>query len=126
MNTLYSWFYDDSYTFQKLVEKDDGYKVWHCEHGPSPNDGINRRIMAWMIYLNDAKCGTEFMNYPTINAKMGRCVIWPAAWTHTHRGVCPNKGLKYILTGWVTYDTDEQGDKRREKEKSGLPIPLFD
>ena len=46
------------------------------------------------------------MNYPTVNAKMGRCVIWPAAWTHVHRGVTPNKGLKYIVTGWVTYCTE--------------------
>ena len=120
------WRIHKGWSFQKYEEEDDGYKVWHCEHGPSPNDGINRRIMAWMVYLNDAKCGTEFMSYPTIDAKMGRCVIWPAAWTHTHRGVCPNKGLKYIITGWVTYDTIEEVERTNERIKSGNPLPYFD
>ena len=60
--------------------------------------------MAWMFYLNDAKSGTEFANYPTINAKMGRCVIWPSFWTHLHKGVIPNRGIKYIATGWFVYD----------------------
>ena len=59
--------------------------------------------MAWMFYLNDAKSGTEFMHFPTINARRGRLVIWPAFWTHTHKGVIPNKGVKYIITGWVSF-----------------------
>ncbi len=100
LNTLYSWFYDDSYTFQKLVEKDDGYKVWHCEHGM---DNISsQRLMAWMFYLNDAS-GTEFMNYPTVEAKTGRCIIWPSGWTHTHRSELPNKCIKYIISGWISF-----------------------
>ena len=61
------------------------------------------RVLAWMFYLNDAKCGTEFMNYPTVSAKMGRLVIWPAGWTHLHKGVTPNRGLKYITTGWCSF-----------------------
>ena len=94
-----SWTYEDKYNIQRYVTKDDGYKVWHCEHGP----GIGSvRVMAWMFYLNNAKSGTEFMSYPTVRAKMGRCVVWPAAWTHVHRGA-PNKGLKYIVTGWISF-----------------------
>ena len=81
----------------------EGYHNWHEEHaGSNPY-----RVLAWMFYLNNAKSGTEFFNYPTVSAKMGRCVIWPAGWTHVHRGVTPNKGLKYIVTGWVSYCTDE-------------------
>ena len=91
------WGYHDAYNIQKYETEEDGYKVWHCEHGASnPN-----RILAWMIYLNDAKSGTEFVNYPTVQAKRGRCVIWPAFWTHVHKGA-PNKGLKYIATGWIS------------------------
>ena len=59
--------------------------------------------MAWMFYLNNAKSGTEFRNYPTVGAKMGRCAIWPSGWTHVHRGGTPNKGLKYIVTGCISY-----------------------
>ena len=90
-------------SFQKYDGKEDGYKVWHCEHHPSP-ECCSKRIMAWMIYLNDAKSGTEFYDRPTIKARRGRCVMWPAFWTHTHRGVPPNIGLKYIITGWISYD----------------------
>ena len=88
--------------FQKYDGKEDGFKAWHCEHGNGESD--SKRIMAWMFYLNDAKCGTEFYNSPTIKAKRGRCVIWPAFWTHVHKGVTPNIGLKYIVTGWISYD----------------------
>ena len=90
-------------SFQKYDGEEDGYKVWHCEHHPTP-ECCSKRIMAWMFYLNDAKCGTEFYDRPTIKAKRGRCVIWPAFWTHLHRGVIPNIGLKYIVTGWISYD----------------------
>ena len=94
------WVIDNAYNFQKYETEEDGFKVWHTEAGGAPTA---RRVLAWMFYLNDAKSGTEFINYPTVNAKMGRCVIWPAAWTHIHRGVVPNKGLKYIVTGWASY-----------------------
>ena len=96
------WDYYYEASFQKYNGKEDGYKVWHCEH--QPEEYANKRIMAWMFYLNDAKSGTEFYNRSTIRAKAGRCVIWPAFWTHTHRGVIPNVGLKYIITGWFSYD----------------------
>jgi len=89
-------------SFQKYDGEEDGYKVWHCEHNSEKS--CSKRIMAWMFYLNDAKCGTEFYDRPTIKAKRGRCVIWPAFWTHLHRGVIPNIGLKYIVTGWISYD----------------------
>ena len=96
-----SWQVFNEYNFQKYDGEKDGFKVWHCEHGPEPL--AIKRIMAWMFYLNDAKSGTEFWRHSTIRAKMGRCVIWPAAWTHTHKGVVPNKGLKYIITGWISF-----------------------
>ena len=55
-----------------------------------------------MFYLNDAS-GTEFMHYPTVRAKIGRCVIWPAGLTHMHKSQI-NKGLKYIISGWIGYE----------------------
>ena len=94
------WKLADEYSFQKYDGENDGYKAWHCEHGSGP---CSYRILAWMIYLNDAKSGTEFRHYPTIRAKMGRCVIWPSGFSYLHRGVTPNKGLKYITTGWYSY-----------------------
>ena len=104
-NQLYqtsAWNLYHEASFQKYDGEEDGYKVWHSEHGPSKE--TSKRILAWMFYLNDAECGTEFYDRPTIKAKRGRCVIWPAFWTHIHRGVTPNIGLKYIITGWISYD----------------------
>ena len=97
-----TWNFYREALLQKYDGKEDGYKVWHCEHNSEKS--CSKRIMAWMFYLNDAKCGTEFYDRPTIKAKRGRCVIWPAFWTHMHRGVTPNIGLKYIITGWISYD----------------------
>ena len=98
LNNISFWECDSIFTFQKFESEHDGFKSWHTEQGA----GTPNRIAVWHFYLNDAKSGTEFMSYPTVNAKMGRCVIWPAAWTHVHRSA-PNKGLKYIISGWMSY-----------------------
>ena len=96
------WKWDYHYNFQKYDGEEEGYFAWHCEQCST----YPGRILAWMFYLNDAKCGTEFWNYSPVRARIGRGVIWPSNWTHVHRGVTPNKGLKYIITGWVSYTED--------------------
>ena len=100
LSNIDSWVLEYNYNFQKYETEDCGYKDWHTEHGSSSY--TLRRVMAWSIYLNDAKSGTEFVNYSTIKAKAGRCVIWPASWTHTHRSQ-KNKGIKYLTTGWISF-----------------------
>ena len=98
------WKYDDLYCTKKFESSDDGFKIWHCEQGPLylENGKYSNRILVWMFYLNDAKSGTKFIHYPTVRAKMGRCIIWPAGWSHIHKSA-PNKGLKYIISGWISY-----------------------
>ena len=96
---LGKWEYDDGFTFKKFEGEDDGFKQWHCEQIP----GCTSRILVWMFYLNDAESGTEFRRFPTVRAKMGRVILWPASWTHIHRSQLPNKGVKYIVSGWVSY-----------------------
>lgn len=87
------------YHIQKF-EEGGGYFAPHCEHSPYESN----RILVWMLYLNDAKSGTRFHHYnKTYRAKSGRMLIWPAGWTHLHSGVTPNKGDKYIITGWFRY-----------------------
>ena len=102
LNSISFWECDSVFTFQKYDGEDEGFKGWHTEHGM----GTANRIAVWHFYLNDAESGTEFMSYPTINAKIGRCVIWPASWTHVHRSA-PNKGLKYIISGWMSLKCQE-------------------
>ncbi len=101
LDNLDSWNCEDRYSFQKYDGKDDGFKRWHCDSGGKSSCS---RVLVWMFYLNNAQSGTDYMYYPNINAKMGRCVIWPASITHVHRSHLPNKGLKYIVTGWVSFD----------------------
>ena len=100
LNYIYPCDLVDRYTFQKFQNDDDGFKVWHTEH--IPPEPHNKRVLVWMFYLNDAKSGTQFMHYPTVKSKKGRLIIWPSAFTHTHRSE-PNKGLKYIMSGWISY-----------------------
>jgi len=94
-----AWGVNSGYNIQKY-EDGDGFYTVHCENGRH----TPYRVLAWMIYLNDAKSGTEFPYYnKTIRAKKGRLVLWPSQWTHIHKGVTPNVGVKYIATGWYGY-----------------------
>lgn len=95
---IWKWSCDDLYTAKKFEFEDDGYKTWHTEHVV----GAPYRIFVWSFYLNNAQSGTEFRHYPTVDAKEGRCVVFPAHWTHVHRSA-PNKDLKYYVSGWVSY-----------------------
>jgi len=79
----------------------EGYHVWHHEDDSPTN---MRRILTFILYLNDVEEGgeTEFLYYgKRVKSKAGRLVLWPAGFTHTHRGNPPLKDAKYILTGWV-------------------------
>jgi hypothetical protein len=78
-----------------------GYHVWHCEDDTPSNV---RRVLTFILYLNDVDEGgeTEFLYYPKrVKARQGRLILWPAGFTHTHRGNPPMSNTKYILTGWV-------------------------
>ena len=88
------------YNVQKYDGDKEGYFSLHNEQsGMHPY-----RMLVWMIYLNDAVSGTEFhYQKKIVIPKTGRTVIWPAGWTHPHRGVTPNIGVKYIATGWFYY-----------------------
>jgi prolyl 4-hydroxylase len=62
------------------------------------------RIFAWMTYLNDVEGGgsTYFNHYDLeVQPKKGLTLIWPAEWTHSHRGNILKSGSKYIITGWM-------------------------
>jgi hypothetical protein len=79
-----------------------GYKQWHYERA---NEMVVRdRVLVYMTYLNNVdNGGTEwlFQNYKT-EAKKGLSVIWPAEWTHTHKGTISQQE-KYIATGWYVF-----------------------
>jgi len=64
------------------------------------------RIFAWMTYLNDVEDGgtTDFDYYKVkVKPECGKTLIWPAEWTHMHRGAVLKSGKKYIITGWLHF-----------------------
>tara|TARA_B110000977_G_scaffold83556_1_gene111617 strand:- start:281 stop:895 length:615 start_codon:yes stop_codon:yes gene_type:complete len=73
----------------------------HCERTSAPN---MHRVFAWMTYLNNVEDGGEtyFEHFDLkIKPEIGKTLIWPAEWTHAHKGNVLKKGLKYIITGWM-------------------------
>ena len=80
-----------------------GYHVWHCE---ADSRIVSNRLLVWTLYLNDVEEGgeTEFLYYPKrVKPKKGSVMIFPAAFTHTHRGNPPISNTKYLSTGWIEY-----------------------
>jgi len=77
-----------------------GYHIWHHEQGTLHT---SERVIVWTIYLNDVKEGgeTEFLYQSMrVPAEEGKILIFPASFTHTHRGNPPLSNVKYIVTGW--------------------------
>lgn len=85
------------------TEPGGGYHVWHCETGSDEQ----RRALVWTIYLNDIDAAgeTEFLYQKVrVEPKENSCSIFPAGFTHMHRGnVVHGEKAKYILTGWFYY-----------------------
>ena len=79
----------------------EGYHVWHCEQGA--DDG-ERRIVTYALYLNTiVEAGeTEYLYQKMrIPPRENTVVLWPASYTHPHRGnVVYGEQAKYIVTGW--------------------------
>ena len=89
-------------TRQKLqkTKPGGGYHVWHCEQSKLD---VAERVLTWSIYLNTIEEGgeTEFLHQSKrIKPEKGKILIFPASFTHLHRGNPPLSGDKYLLTGW--------------------------
>ena len=96
------WFYNIVKVGTIHYKKNQGYKTWHYE-----NDGFQnrqKRVLVFMTYLNNVEDGgTEFhFQNTTTPAKKGLTLIWPAYFTHTHRGQISKTKEKYIITGWYS------------------------
>ena len=85
--------YEPGQHFQKI----------HCERCSL---STLHRLFAFMTYLNDVEDGgsTYFNHYDLdIKPTKGLTLIWPAEWTHSHKGNVLKTGVKYIITGWLTF-----------------------
>ena len=85
------------------TEKEQGYHKWHSE---TMDAGTRNRFIVVSLYLNTVEKGgeTEFLNQSLrVEAVKNRFVMFPATYTHVHRGNPPLSGTKYIITGWVEF-----------------------
>ena len=83
------------------TEPKGGYHVWHSEQGPDISSV--RRVLVWTLYLTTHKDSgeTEFLQQGMrVAPEAGRVCIFPASFTHPHRGNPVYDKTKYIATGW--------------------------
>jgi hypothetical protein len=82
------------------VQPSGGYHTWHHEHH---SGHYTTRVLVWMVVLEAPEKGgeTEFLFQSIrVEPKVGQVLIWPAAFTHKHRGNPPLEGQKTYATGW--------------------------
>ena len=116
------------YPFSILCKKYEkgvqGYHSWHCDRG---NEGASKhRYLVCMYYLNDVEEGgeTEFYGQKLkIKPKKGSLVIFPATFTHMHKGNVPISNDKYIMNFWILKGKPIEGDLERIREKYFLIEP---
>lgn len=93
------------YTNLQYYPPGGGYKSWHAERVCAA-DPYGSRNLVFMTYLNDVTDSgeTEFDHQKIkVKPEKGLTLIWPADWTHFHRGIVSPTQEKYIMTGWLNY-----------------------
>lgn len=94
--------------------KDVGYNIqrteagqhyhWHIDGG-SHEFAQRQLVVIW--YLNDVEGPggeTEFsFQQLKVTPEKGKMLLFPPFWTHEHRGITLQKGVKYIATTWIVF-----------------------
>jgi len=95
-------FKDLGYNLQRTLPGE--YYHWHVDAGPGE---FSARQMVAIWYLNDVPGPggeTEFpLQEVRIRPERGKLVLFPPFWTHVHRGVTLQSGVKYIATTWICF-----------------------
>ena len=120
---LYSFYHDYTlqWPFLKVLAKEISIgrfniqryqKGQHFQRVHAERSGLTsiHRLFAWMTYLNDVSIhdggSTIFTHYGLeIQPKKGQTLIWPAEWTHAHKGSVLKASSKYIITGWMHFSS---------------------
>jgi hypothetical protein len=104
----------ETYPYFKGPFKDVGYAIqrtlpgeyyhWHIDGG---SHEFSQRQLVVVWYLNDVPGPggeTEF-SYQDVRVRpeAGKVLLFPPFWTHEHRGVTLQQGVKYIATTWVVF-----------------------
>jgi hypothetical protein len=80
------------------------YYHWHVDSGPG--EFMSRQLVA-LWYLNDVAGPGGETEFPLQDIKVlpeeGKLVLFLPFWSHVHRAVTVEKGVKYIATTWVCF-----------------------
>ncbi len=104
----------EAFPYFKGPFKDLGYQVqryrpgeyyhWHVDADSRP---LAERQLVALWYLNDVPGPggeTEFVHQQVaVRPEQGKLVLFPPFWTHEHRAVTVQEGVKYIATTWVVF-----------------------
>ncbi len=94
---------DMGYNMQRTGQ--DEFYHWHVDNGPGE---FSQRQLVAIWYLNDVDGPggeTEFYFQDVkVKPEAGKLILFPPFWTHTHRGVTLQHGVKYIATTWVCFN----------------------
>ena len=91
----------------KKIPIGGGFHQWHFENG---GIAYSQRKFVIQLYLNDDFEGgeTEFLYQNRRELpRQGDILIFPAGYTHTHRGNPPIGGDKYLVTSWALIQDEE-------------------
>ena len=91
----------------KKIPIGGGFHQWHFENG---GIAYSQRKFVIQLYLNDDFEGveTEFLYQNRRELpRQGDILIFPAGYTHTHRGNPPIGGDKYLITSWALVQDEE-------------------
>jgi len=91
----------------KKIPIGGGFHQWHFENG---GIAYSQRKFVIQLYLNDDFEGgeTEFLYQNRRELpRQGDVLIFPAGYTHTHRGNPPIGGDKYLITSWALIQDEE-------------------
>ena len=95
-------FKDMGYAIQRTLPGE--YYHWHIDGG---SHAFSHRQLVAIWYLNHVQGpggDTQFRYQDvTISPRAGKLILFPPFWTHEHRGVTLEKGVKYLATTWVVF-----------------------
>ena len=97
-------YFDTGYQIQRTNPESVGY-TWHHDFVVTREDtgAVAVRVLTYIWYLNTIDHGgyTEFANGESVKPETGKLLLFPADWSHVHRGIPPRDKDKYICTGWI-------------------------
>ena len=104
VRALYGWndIMDTGFNIQ-MYPKFYGRYMEHVDSAPSDHRSAPR-VLAAIFYLNDVNVGgqTSFVDYGlSVVPKVGRLILFPAIWTHTHKAEVPISDDKWIINTFL-------------------------